>query len=175
MTNPAHSDIVRHERTGFSRSSRVKILALVPMAIIGVLVSAGAGWADDASVQATYDDIQQTLGGVPSFIRQVSKTALPGAWSEIKALQFSGDTALPAKFKALISLAVSAQIPCSYCIWEDTQGARQAGATDEEIQEAVAIAASTRHWSTIFNGMQVDFETFKKELGGGEQTAAPAK
>ncbi|RVC48193.1 carboxymuconolactone decarboxylase family protein, partial [Mesorhizobium sp. M4B.F.Ca.ET.088.02.2.1] len=23
-----------------------------------------------------------------------------------------------------------------------------------------------RHWSTIFNGMQVDFEQFKKEMGG---------
>ena len=30
----------------------------------------------------------------------------------------------------------------------------------------MAIAALTRHSSTIFNGMQVDFETFKKELGG---------
>ncbi|RUV09844.1 carboxymuconolactone decarboxylase family protein, partial [Mesorhizobium sp. M1A.F.Ca.IN.022.04.1.1] len=23
-----------------------------------------------------------------------------------------------------------------------------------------------RHWSTIFNGMQVDFAQFKKEMGG---------
>jgi hypothetical protein len=35
----------------------------------------------------------------------------------------------------------------------------------------VAMAALTRHWSTVFNGMQVDFETFKKELGG-EMSAA---
>jgi len=28
------------------------------------------------------------------------------------------------------------------------------------------MAALTRHWSTIFNGMQVDFDTFKKEMGG---------
>jgi hypothetical protein len=44
--------------------------------------------------------------------------------------------------------------------------ARQADATDQEIQEAVAAAALARHWSTIFNGMQVDFQTFKKDLGG---------
>ena len=66
----------------------------------------------------------------------------------------------------LISLAVAAQIPCQYCIWSDTRDAKAAGATDEEIGEAVTMAALTRHWSTIFNGMQVDFDTFKKEMGG---------
>ncbi|AMS43431.1 alkylhydroperoxidase [Aminobacter sp. Y103A] len=65
----------------------------------------------------------------------------------------------------------AAQIPCSHCIWADTESAKQAGASPEEIQEAVAMAALTRHWSTIFNGMQVDFETFKKDLGG-EKSAA---
>ena len=28
------------------------------------------------------------------------------------------------------------------------------------------MSALTRHWSTFFNGMQVDLDTFKKELGG---------
>ncbi|MER8696803.1 carboxymuconolactone decarboxylase family protein [Mesorhizobium opportunistum] len=51
-------------------------------------------------------------------------------------------------------------------IWSDTRDAKRAGATEEDIQEAVAMSALTRHWSTIFNGMQVDFETFKKEMGG---------
>ncbi|WP_445206894.1 carboxymuconolactone decarboxylase family protein [Aminobacter sp. Piv2-1] len=125
--------------------------------------------ADD--YDAAIQDIQKTMGGVPSFIRQFPKAGLPGAWSELKSIEFSDKTALPPKTKALISLAVAAQIPCSYCIWADTQSARQAGATDEEIQEAVAMAALTRHWSTVLNGMQVDFETFKKEVGG-EMSAA---
>ncbi|MEO5325527.1 carboxymuconolactone decarboxylase family protein [Mesorhizobium sp. CC13] len=125
--------------------------------------------ADD--YDAAIQDIQKTMGGVPSFIRQFPKAGLPGAWSELKSIEFSDKTALPPKTKALISLAVAAQIPCSYCIWADTQSARQAGATDEEIQEAVALAALTRHWSTVLNGMQVDFETFKKEVGG-EMSAA---
>jgi len=125
--------------------------------------------ADD--YDATVKDIQKTMGGVPSFINQFPKAGLPGAWSELKAIELSDKTALPPKTKALISLAVAAQIPCSYCIWADTQSAKQAGATPEEIQEAVAMAALTRHWSTIFNGMQVDFETFKKDLGG-EMSAA---
>ena len=142
------------------------------LAALPISSSASAGQAE---VDATFQDVEATLGSVPTFLHQVSKTALPGAWAEVKALQFSGETTLPAKVKALISLAVSAQIPCSYCVWEDTESARQAGATEDEIEEAVAIAASTRHWSTIFNGMQVDFETFKKDLGGDAQAAAPAK
>ena len=122
--------------------------------------------ADDAKVQATMDDIQATMGGVPTFIGTVSKAALPGLWTQLKELELSEDTALDPKTKALISLAVAAQIPCTYCVWSDTNSARAAGASDEEIAEAVAIAGLTRNWSTIFNGMQVDFETFKKELGG---------
>ncbi|ODT06798.1 MAG: alkylhydroperoxidase [Mesorhizobium sp. SCN 65-20] len=128
-----------------------------------------AAHADD--YDATLKDIQKSMGSVPSFLKQFPKAGLPGAWSELKNIEFSDKTALPPKTKALISLAVAAQIPCSYCIWADTQGAKQAGATDEEIQEAVAMAALTRHWSTIFNGMQVDLETFKKELGA-EMSAA---
>lgn len=120
---------------------------------------------------ATVKDIQKTMGSVPSFVSQFPRAGLPGAWSELKAIELSDKTALSPKTKALISLAVAAQIPCTYCIWADTQNAKQTGATDQEIQEAVTMAALTRHWSTIFNGMQVDFETFKKDLGG-EKSAA---
>ena len=44
--------------------------------------------------------------------------------------------------------------------------ARQAGATDQEIAEAVAIAAQTRAMSTIFYGTQVDIDRFRAEMGG---------
>ena len=123
-----------------------------------------AARADDAAYEATLKDIEQTLGGVPTFMRQVPKIALPGAWSELKAIEFS-ESAIPMKQKALISLAVAAQIPCRHCIWLDAQVAKAAGATDEEIQEAVAIAGIERHWSAILNGMQIDFDEMKTEVG----------
>jgi alkylhydroperoxidase/carboxymuconolactone decarboxylase family protein YurZ len=41
--------------------------------------------------------------------------------------------------------------------------AKMHGATDAEIQEAVASAANTRHWSTVLNGTGVEFEEFKAE------------
>lgn len=125
----------------------------------------GVARAGDAP-EATYKDIQATLGGVPGFVKQVPKAALPGLWQQLKELELSDKTALPPKTKALISLAVASQIPCTYCIWADTNSARQYGATDEEIGEAVAMAGLTRNWSTVFNGLQVDFDQFKKDMGG---------
>lgn len=137
------------------------------LAVAGVLatmLTSAPASADD--YDTAIKDIQSTMGGVPSFLKQFPKAGLPGAWAEVKAIELSDKTALSPKVKSLISLAVAAQIPCSYCIWSDTENAKRAGATDEEIQEAVAMAALTRHWSTIFNGMQVDLAQFKKDMGG---------
>lgn len=119
--------------------------------------------ADDA--QATLDDIKASFGAVPTFVGAIATPALPGIWAQEKAL-FLSDTALDAKTKSLISLAVSAQIPCSYCIASDTADARRAGATEAQIAEAVAIAGLTRNMSTILNGMQVDFATYRAEMVG---------
>ena len=145
--------------------SCLRSASLIAVAGVSAVAFASApARADD--YDAALKDIQSTMGGVPSFVKQFPKAGLPGAWAEVKAIELSDKTALTPKEKSLISLAVAAQIPCSYCIWSDTQDAKHAGATDEEIQEAVAMAALTRHWSTIFNGMQVDFDQFKKEMGG---------
>lgn len=152
-------------------SFRRSMTVLAGTASLAISLAAMPLPADADDYDATVKDIQKTMGTVPAFISQFPRAGLPGAWAELKAIELSDKTALPPKTKALISLAVAAQIPCSYCIWADTESAKQAGASPEEIQEAVAMAALTRHWSTIFNGMQVDFETFKKDLGG-EMSAA---
>ena len=134
----------------------------------GLALATGApALAQDANAMAeqTYKEIEGALGGVPGFIKMYPKQGVAGVWAVTRVVTF-GDSALDMKTKALISLAVAAQIPCQYCIWSDTRDAMAAGATEEEIHEAVAISGLTRHWSTIFNGYQIDFETYKKELGG---------
>lgn len=126
------------------------------------------GRADEvpASAEETYKDVEATLGGVPTFVKMFPAAGVAGAWAELRDLELSDRTELSPKVKALISLAVSAQIPCHYCVWADTETAKANGATEGEIAEAVAMSALTRHWSTFLNGMQVDFEQFKKEMGG---------
>jgi len=138
---------------------------LAPAAVLAAAMAAPLPVAAQDAAE-TRAEIEAMMGGVPTFIDQLPDSALPGLWLLTKQLEFSEDTALSPKVKALISLAVAAQIPCTYCVWIDTNTARQLGATDEEIAEAVAMAGLTRNWSTVFNGLQVDFETFKEEMGG---------
>ena len=157
----------------FARRAPALVAACASLAVFGgiSLAPVRPAHADDAmsmSREAVYKDVEKTFGSVPTFLKQLPTAALAGAWQEEKDLELSDKTALPPKIKALISLAVAAQIPCQYCIWADTNTARQLGANDEEIGEAVAMAALTRHWSTLFNGLQVDFDQYKKDLGGDQ-------
>jgi AhpD family alkylhydroperoxidase len=141
----------------------------------------GLALAPALAEELTYDDalaqVGKTFGTVPTFMKALPKAGFAGAWAQLRDLEFSENTALSAKEKSLIGLAVVAQIPCQYCIWADAAGAKAAGATDEEIAEAVSIAATERYWSTVLNGLQVNFETFKAEMGPalGAQTTPATK
>ena len=139
-------------------------LTFVTAAALGIAALAQEASAEDATAQATYRDIEQTLGFVPSFFKLFPEAGIAGAWAEFKSVQLSPKTKLDGKTKELMGLAVASQIPCQYCVYFHTAAAAKAnGATDEDIREAVAMAAIVRHWSTVLNGMQVDLNSFKKE------------
>jgi AhpD family alkylhydroperoxidase len=133
-------------------------LSLASLTLLSFHARAGEGGA-----AATYQDIQATLGQVPTMFKVFPELGITGAWSEFKSVQLNPNTALDSKTKELLGLAVSSQIPCAYCIYFHTAAAKANGATDAEIREAVAMAAIVRHWSTVLNGNQVDFATFKAE------------
>jgi AhpD family alkylhydroperoxidase len=117
------------------------------------------------AAQATYADIEKTLSVVPTFFKRFPAEAIPGAWEEFKSIQLNPSTAVSGKYKELIGLAVAAQIPCQYCVHFHTEAARLNGATDEELNEAIAMAALTRHWSTVLNGALVPEAEFRKQAG----------
>ena len=58
--------------------------------------------------------------------------------------QVFADGALPAKIKQLIAVAVAHVTQCPYCIESHTQLAVKQGASDEEIMEAIWVAAEMR-------------------------------
>ena len=146
------------------RNSTPHFISFATAAALGLLAAfAQPASAQETQNQATYRDIEQTLGSLPSFFKQLPETAIAGAWAEMKAFQLNPKTQLNGKAKELIGLAVAAQIPCQYCIYFHTAAAKANGATDEEIKEAVVMAAVVRHWSTVLNGMQVDLGGFKRE------------
>ena len=54
------------------------------------------------------------------------------------------DGALPGKTKQLIAVAVAHVTQCPYCIRGHTQAAMKAGASEQEIMEAIWVAAEMR-------------------------------
>jgi AhpD family alkylhydroperoxidase len=58
--------------------------------------------------------------------------------------QVFADGALPAKMKQIIAVAVAHVTQCPYCIRGHTKAALRAGATPEELMEAIWVAAEMR-------------------------------
>ncbi|MEO7958394.1 MAG: carboxymuconolactone decarboxylase family protein, partial [Fibrobacteria bacterium] len=131
--------------------------------IVGAFAAAAGAEVPSTQAAATAD-IQKTLGFVPQFFEAMPPVALPGIWQEMKEFQLNPKTALNGKSKELIGLGVSAQIPCRYCIEAHTEFAKLNGAKEAELGEAVAMAAITRHWSTVLNGVQTDEGKFRGEI-----------
>jgi len=109
-------------------------------------------------------EITEALGFVPSFIHTLPPTEQRLFWGLMRDFQMSDKTALNGKTKELIGLGVASQIPCHYCVLFHTEAARLNGATEHELQEAIFMAGMTRLGSTVLNGVQVDQNTFDKEL-----------
>ena len=110
-------------------------------------------------------EMEAAFGTVPVMMKVYPDHLRASAWNWFAATM-SPDSPIPTKYSELISLAVASQIPCDYCVYAHTTMARMFGATDAEIQTAVAAAANTRHWSTVLNGADVDLDEFKKEWDG---------
>ena len=87
-----------------------------------------------------------------------SKRRRPAAWASSTVTRWTQRprTELSAKDKELIALGVSAQIPCRYCAYSHTKAAKQNGATEREIREAVAVAAITRRMGAYMGSQQMD-------------------
>ena len=65
------------------------------------------------------------------------------AWRAFSRQVFA-DGALPGKTKQLIAVAVAHVTQCPYCIKGHTRQALAAGATQEEVMEAIWVAAEMR-------------------------------
>lgn len=68
---------------------------------------------------------------------------------------FKGDTALTEREKSLIALAVSHTVQCPYCIDAYTSSCLQKGADEEQMMEAIHVAAAIKSGSTLVYGVQM--------------------
>jgi AhpD family alkylhydroperoxidase len=129
-------------------------------------LTGSAALADDA-LDAARKDIIATLGPNAIELSVFPDAFLASTWAQSRAWLIDNKATIPPKYRALIGLAVSSQIPCAYCIYADTSDAKVYGATAEEIKEAIMFAAMTREGSTIMNGNMVDMAAFKKAIDEG--------
>lgn len=113
--------------------------------------------------QQTYQEIESTLGHVPAFMKEIPPETVGPFWEKMRDFEMA-DTAIPVKYKDLIGLAVAAAIPCSYCTVFHKESAILNGATEREMREAIAMAASVREGSTLVNGFGQDLEAFREDV-----------
>jgi AhpD family alkylhydroperoxidase len=138
-----------------------KMIFVVALSVFTMTLSAQE--SSEQAFEKAKKEITETFGTFPSWFDAFPEYALPGAWQAYKEIQ-SPKGSIDPKNRQLIALAVASQIPCDYCIYYHTYLAKVNGATDEEIKEAVAHGAQTRHWSMVIYGAQIDLEEFKKEF-----------
>lgn len=68
---------------------------------------------------------------------------------------FNGDTALTEREKSLIALAVAHTVQCPYCIDAYTSACLEKGADEEQMMEAVHVAAAIKGGATLVFGVQM--------------------
>lgn len=109
------------------------------------------------------DEIEQSFGFVPSFFKLLPDEYLGSEWDLQKRITLE-ETHIPNKYKELMGLAVAAVTRCKYCTYYHTVAAKLFGAMDEEIEEAMHYTKQVIGWSSYINGMQMDYDNFKKEM-----------
>ena len=116
-------------------------------------------------VNALADDHMRDLKTANPFIELHPKAVQPAADAYYKAVEekvFNG--AIPLKYAQLVALSASVAMKCEYCVPAHTSFAIAAGATEEEIKTAVAIAADVALNSSMLYGTQFDMEEFLHQI-----------
>lgn len=90
----------------------------------------------------------------------------PELWDRF--MQYYGavfaEGALTAREKSLIALAVAHTVQCPYCIDSYTQDCLSKGVDEEQMTEAVHVAAAIRGGATLVHGVQMKNVVKKLEL-----------
>ncbi len=114
-------------------------------------------------VNVLADDHMRDVKTANPFIELHPKAVQPAADAYYKAVEekvFNG--AIPLKYAQLVALSASVAMKCEYCVPAHTSFAIAAGATEEEIKTAVAIAADVALNSSMLYGTQFDMDEFLK-------------
>ncbi len=88
----------------------------------------------------------------------------------VNAVLYGPDGVLGTRNARLMAIAASAAIKCEYCVMAQKALARAAGATEEEIETALLLAADLQFRSTMLHGHGYPEDVLEaqvKEMTGG--------
>ena len=131
--------------------------AIAKLILTSILSVALAAVADEGSV---ISDIREAKTGNPiiELHPSANQEATQAFYLAVEKNVFNG--AIPLKYAQLAAISASAIIRCEYCIPAHTAMAKAAGASDEEIKTALAIAADVALNSTMLYENQFDMDEF---------------
>ena len=115
-------------------------------------------------VKEVYDEIKSVrqITEVPNFWKSLANDpeTLERTWTSLKQVMKKG--ALDPVVKELIYVAVSVTNGCEYCIKSHSLAAKKKGATDEMLNEMIAVTGMANETNRLVEGYQVEVDDFLK-------------
>ena len=115
-------------------------------------------------VKEIFDEIKEArqITEIPNFWKTMANSpeTLERTWRSLQQVMKKG--ALAPEIKELIYVAVSITNACEYCIKSHTLAAKKKGATDEMINEMIAIVGMANETNRLVEGYQVEVYDFLK-------------
>ncbi len=137
-----------------------KLLTMISAVALLTAIAGSAAYAQEQTPAEARAEATKMFGASLPELELYPESGVVGVWTWMKDVE-DGKGALSPKVRELIGLAVASQIPCEFCIHYHRKAASAQGATEQELREASAVAAYTRHWSTMLYGTQVDLDEYK--------------
>ncbi len=115
-------------------------------------------------VKEIYDDIKKKrqITEIPNFWKTMANSpeTLERTWKSLQQVMQKG--ALDPVVKELIYVAVSITNACEYCIKSHSIAAKKKGATDEMLNEMIAVVGMANETNRLVEGYQVEVDDFLK-------------
>ena len=118
----------------------------------------------NGKVKEIFEEIKNVrqITEVPNFWKNLANNpeTLERTWASLQQVMKKG--ALDPVVKELIYVAVSVTNGCEYCIKSHSLAAKKKGATDEMLNEMIAVTGMANETNRLVEGYQVEVDDFMK-------------
>ena len=115
-------------------------------------------------VKEIFEEIKtvRQITEIPNFWKSLANNpeTLERTWTSLKQVMKKG--ALDPVVKELIYVAVSITNGCEYCIKSHSLAAKKKGATDEKLNEMIAVVGMANETNKLVEGYQVEVDEIYK-------------